>query len=289
MEFSVGVQKRPVSGIKANQYGIQAMIQPLIRPDLVTSPAGPFLAAAELTQTEARSTSSHSHARGQLMGALSGLVSVGLDRQQWVVPAIHAIWIPPHYEHSVRSYGPFSGWSVFITEQRCAQLPREPRAIKTTPLLREAVRRVASWPGVELDDAQTRIAEVIVDELAASKEESLDLPRPDDARLVRLTDALVGDLSDNRRLDEWAVWAGLAPRTLSRRFVAETGMTFAQWRQQARLLRALELVADGMPVTTIALELGYDNVSAFIDMFRRAMGTTPGRYLAAEAQGSSPD
>ncbi|WP_186134896.1 AraC family transcriptional regulator, partial [Burkholderia gladioli] len=146
-------------------------------------------------QTEARSTSSHSHARGQLMGALSGLVSVGLDRQQWVVPAIHAIWIPPHYEHSVRSYGPFSGWSVFITEQRCAQLPREPRAIKTTPLLREAVRRVASWPGVE-------------------------------------------------------------PRTLSRRFVAETGMTFAQWRQQARLLRALELVADGMPVTTIALELG---------------------------------
>ncbi|WGS53716.1 helix-turn-helix transcriptional regulator [Paraburkholderia sp. D15] len=260
------------------------MSQPIIRADLVISPDGPFLAAAELTEKEARNTSSHSHARGQLMGALSGLVSVGLDKQQWVVPAIHAIWIPPHYTHSVRSYGPFSGWSVFITEARCAQLPREPRAIKTTPLLREAVRRAASWPGKELDATQARIAEVIVDELAASKEESLDLPRPDDARLIRITDALVGDLSDNRRLEEWAVWAGLAPRTLSRRFVAETGMTFAQWRQQARLLRALELVADGVPVTTIALELGYDNVSAFIDMFRRALGTTPGRYLAAEAQ-----
>ncbi|MGE8488865.1 MAG: helix-turn-helix domain-containing protein, partial [Paraburkholderia nemoris] len=79
----------------------------------------------------------------------------------------------------------------------------------------------------------------------------------------------------------WAAWAGVAPRTLSRRFVAETGLTFAQWRQQARLLRALELVADGLPVTTIALELGYDNVSAFIDMFRRVMGTTPGRYATA--------
>jgi AraC-like DNA-binding protein len=256
----------------------------LIRPDLVISPEGPYLAAAELTQSEARATSSHSHSRGQLMGALSGLVSVGLDKQHWVVPAIHAIWIPPHCVHSVHSYGPFSGWSVFIAEDRCASLPREPRAIKTTGLLREAVRRAATWPGLELDQAQTRIADVIVDELTAAKEESLGLPRPEDPRLVRITDALVNDLSDPRRLEQWAEWAGVAPRTLSRRFVAETGLTFAQWRQQARLLRALELVADSVPVTTIALELGYDNVSAFIDMFRRAVGTTPGRYLTAEKQ-----
>ena len=179
---------------------------------------------------------------------------------------------------------PFSGWSVFITERSCELLPREARAIKTTPLLREAVRRAATWPGIDLDQAQTRIAEIIVDELAASKEESLGLPSPDDPRLVRITDALARDLSDNRRLEQWAAWAGLSPRTLSRRFVAETGMTFAQWRQQARLLRALELVADEVPVTTIALELGYDNVSAFIDMFRRTLGTTPGRYLAIETR-----
>jgi AraC-like DNA-binding protein len=258
------------------------MPSPLIRPDLVSSSEGPFLAAAELTQDEARAVPSHCHARGQLMGALSGLMSVGLDKQHWVVPAVHAIWIPPHCVHSVRSYGPFAGWSVFITEKRCAQLPGVPRAIRTTPLLREAVRRAATWPGIELDQAQARIAEVVIDELAASKEESLVLPRPEDSRLIRITDALASDLSDNRRLEQWAAWAGLAPRTLSRRFVAETGLSFAQWRQQARLLRALERVADGVAVTTIALELGYDNVSAFIDMFRRALGTTPGRYLAAE-------
>jgi AraC-like DNA-binding protein len=216
------------------------------------------------------------------MGALSGLVSVGVNRQQWVVPAIHAIWIPPHCEHSVRSHGPFSGWSVFIAEQRCAALPPEPRAIRTTPLLRAAVRRAASWDGMQLDAQQARIADVILDELAASKAESLGLPAPEDARLARITDALARDLSDSRRLEEWAEWAGLSPRTLSRRFSAETGMSFAQWRAQARLLHALELVAEGISVTTIALELGYDNVSAFIDMFKRATGTTPGRYVAAK-------
>src|ERR1700712_4189825 len=69
------------------------------------------------------------------------------------------------------------------------------------------------------------------------------------------------------------VWGGLAPRTPSRRFVKETGLSFAQCRQQARSLRALELIADGVAVTTIALELGDDNVRAFIDMFRRALRT----------------
>ena len=49
--------------------------------------------------------------------------------------------------------------------------------------------------------------------------------------------------------------------------------------QQRRLLRALELLATGDNVTTIALELGYDNTSAFIAMFRRCLGTTPTRYL----------
>lgn len=124
---------------------------------------------------------------------------------------------------------------------------------------------------------------MIVDEIAASKAEALGLVAPQDARLARITDALALNLSDSRRLEEWASWAGMSPRTLSRRFVTETGMSFAQWRQQARLLRALELVAEGVSVTAIALEMGYDNVSAFIDMFRRATGTTPGRYLAEKA------
>lgn len=258
------------------------MFIPIIQSEVVNAEHGPFLAAAELTQSEARAVTSHTHARGQLMGALSGLVSVGLADHHWVVPTIHAIWIPPYCSHSIQSHGPFSGWSVFIAEHRCALLPSAPRAIRTTSLLREAVRRAATWSGTEFDAAQARIAEIILDELAASKEESLGLPRPQDPRLCRITDALTSDLSDNRRLEQWAVWGGLAPRTLSRRFIAETGMTFGRWRQQARLLRALELIANGMPITAIAFELGYDNVSAFIDMFRRAFGTTPGRYVTAE-------
>lgn len=68
-------------------------------------------------------------------------------------------------------------------------------------------------------------------------------------------------------------------RTLVRLFPTQTGMTFREWRQQCRLLRALELLAAGDSVTRVALKLGYEDSSSFIAMFKRSLGTTPTRYF----------
>ncbi len=56
-------------------------------------------------------------------------------------------------------------------------------------------------------------------------------------------------------------------------------MSFRAWRQQARFLQALVGLAEGRPVTTLALDLGYDSPSAFIAAFKRAFGVTPARYF----------
>ncbi len=80
-------------------------------------------------------------------------------------------------------------------------------------------------------------------------------------------------------MDAWAAWAGVSERTLSRRFVAETGHSYTAWRQRARLMRALEMLAEGVPVTTVAIDLGYDSVSAFIALFKRTLGVTPSAYF----------
>lgn len=52
---------------------------------------------------------------------------------------------------------------------------------------------------------------------------------------------LLDDVADDRTLDEWAHYAGMARRTLMRAFSGQVGMTFGRWRQQARLFVALEL------------------------------------------------
>ena len=75
--------------------------------------------------------------------------------------------------------------------------------------------------------------------------------------------------------------SGVSKRTLERLFRAETGLTFGRWRQQARLLEALRLIAAGRPVTTVTLDVGYESPSAFIAMFKNALGTTPSRYYGS--------
>ena len=73
---------------------------------------------------------------------------------------------------------------------------------------------------------------------------------------------------------------GATGRTLARHFRLETGMTFGQWRQQIRILEALKRLGKKESVTTVAIDLGYDSPSAFISMFKKALGKTPGQYFA---------
>ena len=69
--------------------------------------------------------------------------------------------------------------------------------------------------------------------------------------------------------------------------MSETGLTFGQWRQQLRLLAALELLGAGESVTAVAFSVGYDDVSSFIAAFKAAMGVTPSRYFWREVQANA--
>lgn len=240
----------------------------------------PPLIAVTGKESAPRESMPHSHPPGQLLGLFSGLLTVRTDAGAWTIPTTHAVWIPSSCTHAARSHGPFSGWAVYVAPERCTELPQLPCAIKVSGLLREAVLRAAQWEVAPLDRARAQVAQVLLDEIAAAPVDALGLSLPREARLLRIANALIADPADPRTLEQWAAWANLAPRTLSRRFAVETGMSLTAWRQRVRLLRSLELLAGGLPVTAVAFDLGYDNVSAFIALLRRTFGTTPGRYFA---------
>lgn len=242
---------------------------------------GPVVIAARGSQDHELASGPHQHARGQLFGSLRGLLSVGVEDGVWIVPAIHAVWLPPHQVHSGRSHGPFHGWSVYVSEPACESLPKRPCTIRTSGLLREAVLRACTWtPDAlkPLDEACAHVAAIILDEIRTLPVEPFGLQLPSDPRLKKIAHALIADPAHEGDLERWAAWAAISSRTLSRRFVQETGFNFTAWRQRARMMRSLEMLAAGVSIKSIALDLGYSTASAFIGLFRRTFGETPASY-----------
>lgn len=71
----------------------------------------------------------------------------------------------------------------------------------------------------------------------------------------------------------------MSRRSFTRAFHRETGLSLSTWRQQACLFAALPRLADGEPITTVALDLGYESVAAFTTMFKRMLGESPRNWL----------
>ncbi|MFI5409759.1 AraC family transcriptional regulator [Kaistia sp. UC242_56] len=252
-----------------------------IELDLLHAEDGPLLyAVADMRGTVVRS-GQHQHARGQLFGSNAGLLSLMSETAGFVVPPDYAIWIPPGVPHGARSHGPFAGWTAYIAPSACAGLPDTVLVGALSPFLKQAVLKAANWPEKrELGPPQINLTRVILDEIAALTPMPLSLPLPRDPRARKIARAIADDPAAKMDLAGWGVWAGIAPRTLTRRFIDETGMSFSAWRQRACLIRALERIAAGNPITHVALDVGYDSLSAFIAMFRRELGVTPARYFA---------
>lgn len=223
----------------------------------------------------------HSHKRGQVFCVESGLIHVRTSHGSWLLPPHRAGWMPPDVPHKVNISGAISGWSVLTASAVSSDLPSEPCVIAINDLMRALVRRAVSWTAQDrLEPEQERVVAVLLDEIRRAPHEPLHLPMPTDPRLLRIAKAIIDRPDDTLTAAEWAVWGAVSPRTLRRLVLAETGLSFAQWRQQAKLTHALEMLARGDPVAVVSDALGYATPSNFIAMFRRAFGDSPARYFA---------
>lgn len=222
----------------------------------------------------------HAHDAAQIVFARSGVMRVSAEDGIRVVPPQRALWMPPRMPHSIHCTTALAMRSVYLKGPGIERYSAACAVLTVSPLMREVIIRLVEGP---VPARQRRhLTAVLIEELRGVAAAPLHLPEPADPRLRRITAALAADPADRRSLEAWATVAGLSRRSLARKFAAETGLTFGAWRRQLRFLVAVERLGAGAPVTTVALDAGYDSVSAFIHAFRRGLGVTPRRYFAAE-------
>jgi AraC-like DNA-binding protein len=226
----------------------------------------------------------HSHKRGQLIYAISGVLMSSTRHATYVVPPQRALWVPSGVVHEARTRGHVSLRSLYLDDTVSAELPRVCRTIEVSALLRELIVEATRIPiEYEYESRDGRVMSLIVDEMRKARTATLHVPMPQHPQLVRVCHAILRDPAQNDVLDDWAVMAGMGRRTFTRVFRRETGVTFAIWRQNVRLMEAMSRLATGHSVTTVAFDVGYSSPSAFTAMFRRAFGVPPTQYMMESA------
>ena len=220
----------------------------------------------------------HGHAWGEFIYAFHGVMEVNIDQTDYVTPSPYGIWLPPNVEHSGLNRTEVSHGTFYIHESLCEDLPDQPGVLLTTPLVTALLQHLKQYPVHRNTEEHQRLLHVLLDQLNQAPMISSYLPHTEQPQLKQLLEYLHQHPADQSSLQQLAARVNLTERTLARYSQKELGMSLHEWRQRLKVMQAMSMLKNNQTVEHIAFDLGYANASAFIQMFKRWMGTTPDQF-----------
>ena len=216
----------------------------------------------------------HQHQKGQLLYAPHGCITLTLEQAICILPPTKAVWIPPGTMHRAQMTNVVAYRSVYfdVHEFEC---PIAITTVDVDELLKALINRMALWEWDIEPEQTTKATELFWQEFYSAQIHSLMLALPQDRRLTRFRQQIAKPRFLPPSLSQLAEQAGASSKTISRIFKAETGMNYQDWRQQWRLMKAIELLATPLPVAEVAHQLDFSSDSAFIAFFKQQTGKTP--------------
>jgi AraC-like DNA-binding protein len=245
-------------------------------------PAGSFL-----YEGEELVTTWHSHDLHQIEYAFRGAVEVETAVSHCLLPSQQAAWIPAGVEHRTTIRSSVRTISVFFTPRFVPAPGHRVRILAVPPVLREMMIYSGRWPigrpsSDDIADAYFVALGRLVSELL-DDEQPLSLPTSNDPVLAGAM-AWTRENLDTATVAVVARQVGLSERSLRRRFDSGLGMSWRCYLVQARLLRAMALLAEPRPsVLQVATTVGFESASSFNRAFRQWTGETPSGYRAKRA------
>ncbi len=221
----------------------------------------------------------HEHSRAQFLYSASGSMKVDTKSQTWVVPVQRGVWIPAGETHRVLMLGA-STRSLYIDSGLAVRAGRSCEVLHVGALLRQLLLEAVQMPlQYEKGGRDAALVSLLLHELKEAPSIDLQLPMPSPGGpLSLLCDEFLSNPSVHSTPEDWAERLNVSRRTFSRKFHAEMGLNFQQWRQRACVTLSLSQLAEGKSITTIALEMGYESPATFSTMFRRTLGKPPSAF-----------
>lgn len=166
-------------------------------------------------------------------------------------------------------------------------IERSRRGIKFTGQARnriaQFIRKTFNGNGVERVTNLITLLEMMAEtdeyELLASVGFTQSVNSSDFERFNKVYQHLVRNLNKSIKLEEVASLAGLTPTAFCRYFKGRTKKTFVQYLNDMRIGHAKKFLIEGkMKISTISMEVGFNNLSNFIEQFKRSTGMLPSEY-----------
>ena len=224
----------------------------------------------------------HAHAAGQFTFVTRGLVSLETERGVWVVPRGRLAWIPPRLRHASRSRTPTEGWLVLAGAEHARHLPKHVSVLQASPLLIAALERLGEL-GADDRQLESLIGQLVSVEVRRTKAEDFGIPLPSSPRLRAWAATFLEAPRVKASIDEAAGASRMSRRSFTRYFERETGRTFSHWKRLVLVQHAIERLVDGDGVASVAYDVGYENPSAFIAMFKAMRGLAPRQFVTRAA------
>jgi AraC-like DNA-binding protein len=224
----------------------------------------------------------HHHDLHQIEYAVSGVVEVETAVGHYLLPPQQAAWIPAGLEHQATMNTAVRTVSVMFDPRIVPRPGDRARILAVSPLIREMMIYALRWPIArantdEFSEGFFRTLGHLVSE-SLDHEEPLSLPTSSDP-VVAAAMTYTRQHLDTVTAAEVSHAIGVSERTLRRQFSAVLGMSWRGYLLQARLLRAMALLAEpGPSILDVSLAVGFENVSAFARAFAQRCGETPSAY-----------
>jgi AraC-like DNA-binding protein len=223
----------------------------------------------------------HVHDMHQLQYAFEGVVEVETASTRYLLPPQQAAWIPAGLKHQT-TLRRVSACSVFFDPSMVACIDDRVRVLAAAPVIREMIVYARRWPidraaSDPTADAYFRALALVAREWLES-EPPLCLPTSSDPLLCDVM-AYTRDHLATVTLRDVCRAVGVSERSLRRKFVAGTGMSWRRYVLESRILCSMALLTEPRrTIVDVAATVGFDSVSAFNRAFARFAHENPSGY-----------
>jgi AraC-like DNA-binding protein len=218
------------------------------------------------------SQNSHAHEFHQIVVPLSGALDISFGIQRYSVAVGHCIVIPSGTEHR---YSAPDRSRFFVADM--GSLPKNAAKLNEPCVAISAdLMTFCSYADVQLTKAADRDINVLLYSLFWRLIEQQDFARRIDDRIMRAILLMEEDLAVSHSIEALAEAAFLSASQFKTLFKKKLGVTCHTFLTQRRMERARTLLMNtDYPVSVVAVDVGYEDASAFARRFKAHFEQSP--------------